>query len=71
MTKFVFYESYYKTLSRYSDTVHFRVYTAIMEYMFHDKEPNLDGFESGVFYQLKHSLDEQKQAKNKQKTSKQ
>ena len=57
---FTFYKNYYEIIKYLPDEQKIQLYDAILEYMFDNKEPKLDGLIKGIWINLKMPLDTSK-----------
>ena len=60
MKGFTFYNNYYELIKYLPNDERYKMYDAIFQYMFEDKEPNLDGLLKGIWINLKMPLDTSK-----------
>lgn len=60
INKFTFYKNYYEIIKYLSDEDKVKLYDAILEYMFEDKEPELKELLKGIWINLKMPLDTNK-----------
>ena len=57
---FTFYRNYYEIIRYLPSKEKIQLYDAILDYMFQDKEPNLDGLANGIWVNLKMPLNTSK-----------
>lgn len=57
---FTFYRNYYEIIKHLSNKEKIQLYDAILDYMFEDKEPELNGLLNGIWINLKMPLDSNK-----------
>ena len=60
MIGFTFYKNFYELIKYLPEDIKAKILISIMEYMFDDKEPVLDGLANGVWINLKLVLDKSK-----------
>lgn len=57
---FTFYRNYYEIIKHLPNKEKIQLYDAILDYMFEDKEPELNGLANGIWVNLKMPLDSNK-----------
>lgn len=60
MKSFTFYRNYYELIRYLDDKERLKLYDAIVEYVFEDKEPKLEKLSNGIWVNLKMPLDTSK-----------
>ena len=60
MIGFTFYKNFYELIKYLPDDIKAKILISIMEYMFDDKEPELDGLANGIWVNLKFVLNKSK-----------
>ena len=60
MTGFTFYRNYYELIKYLNNEDRLELFDAIVNYIFEDKEPELDGLKKGIWLNLKMPLDTSK-----------